>query len=118
MTRKQSLSALALVFAVVAGVALTFNFSSKPEFVSDAQGRLESYLSYSYGPLNCSSAKANGNDWEISCDATDEQHKFVYAVHDGADNPFGFVLTAMNDGAKESRDVDLVSLLGIKTSVN
>lgn len=118
MTRKQSLSALAMVFAVVAGVALSLNFSSKPEFVSNAQDRLESYLNYTYGPLNCSSVKANGNDWDISCNTTDGKHKFAYIVQDRADLPFGFDLTAINDGAIQSVNADLVSLLGIKTSIN
>jgi hypothetical protein len=118
MTRKQIVSVTALLFATIVIYVLCLNFLLKPQFVLDAQERLESYLSYSYGPLDCLSMKDKGGEWEISCNTNDGKYSFIYAVHDAKERPYGFLLTALTDDARDSYSVDLISYLDIKTSSN
>lgn len=118
MTRKQIVGITALFLAVIVIYILCLHFLLKPQFVFVAQERLESYLSYSYGPLDCSGSEDKGGEWEIRCYDNDGKHSFVYAVHDAEDRPYGVLLTAMNGDACDSYNVDLVSCLNIKTNNN
>ncbi|WP_395489012.1 hypothetical protein ACG1VR_13135 [Cedecea davisae] len=116
MTRKWILGAVALTVTLVVALATQLSFSTAPDFVSGAQGRLESYLSYSYGPLHCSSTKDKEQAWTINCAANNGKNNFVYVVHDAQDEPYGFFLTAVNDAARETSGVDLLSYLDIRAN--
>ncbi|VEB98173.1 Uncharacterised protein [Cedecea lapagei] len=107
------------IFLVAAGVVFLSGFtSSVPTYVSGAQDRLESYLSYSYGPQRCSSAKEQSGQWKITCAARNGAREFTYNVYDASDKAYGFTLAALNDSARETRTVDLLTYLDIKTAVN
>ncbi|HEY3987312.1 hypothetical protein [Cedecea sp.] len=114
MKSKWILGAVALTASVAAILVIQLSFFSTPPFVSGAQERLESYLSYSYGPQHCSSVEDTDEGWKISCDANDGKQSFVYIVHDAKEAPYGFFLTAINDAARATYDVDLLSFLDIR----
>lgn len=114
MTKKWAFGAVAVLAA--AGVGMLSGFtSSVPPYVSAAQDRLESYLSYSFGPQHCSSNKQQNGEWNISCATQDGSRQFVYSVDDTSDKAYGFTLTALNDMAWETENVDLLTYLDIKT---
>lgn len=105
------------VFLLAAGVVFLTGFNdSIPSYVSSAQERLGSYLSYSFGPQQCSSAKEQSGKWKITCATREGDRQFVYNVYDASDKARGFTLTALNSTAKETSTTDLLSYLTIKTT--
>ncbi|AIR03613.1 hypothetical protein JT31_02980 [Cedecea neteri] len=116
MTKKWGSAAAVLLLAGGVIVLSGFN-SSVPPFVSTAQDRLESYLSYSFGPQRCSNNKQQNGEWSISCATEDGSRQFVYSVDDTSDKAYGFTLTALNEMARNTENVDLLTFLDIKTPV-
>ena len=114
MTKKWGFVVVACLAAV--GVVLLSGFNATvPPYVSAAQDRVESYLSYSLRPQNCSSNKQQNGAWNISCATQDGLSQFVYSVDDASDKAYGFRLTALNDRARETQNVDLLTYLEIKS---
>ncbi|AIR61954.1 hypothetical protein RJE46_13320 [Cedecea neteri] len=114
MTKKWGFAVVAVLAA--AGVVMVSGFtSSVPPYVSAAQDRVESYLSYSFGPQHCSSNKQQSGEWDILCITQDGSSQFAYSVNDASDKAYGFTLTALNDRARQTQNVDLLTYLEIKS---
>jgi hypothetical protein len=108
-----------LVAAGVVLVAVVFieSYNKNPTYVIDAQGRVQSYLAYSYGPTSCTPENSADGDWMLKCQSANASSTFEYSVRSSAETTEndgrGFYLIAQNKSALDSAKVDLMNYLTI-----
>lgn len=92
------------------------NHYFQPHFVTNAESRLQSYLSSSFGPTNCETEQYGKQKWKIVCQAKPKDQPFEYLVKnfdgDTSDNG-AFSLVALNDRAKINKNTGLLIYLNI-----
>ena len=116
MMKRKSLWVVA-IFWVLGLSVFAFNLHFKPPYVADAEDKLESNLTYTFGPGNCDSRQEPDGEWDIICDVGYDKHSFQYQVYpasDDGDNAEGFYLVALNTDARENINTDLLSYLDIR----
>ncbi|TNV22659.1 hypothetical protein FH968_00970 [Buttiauxella sp. B2] len=106
-----------ITIAAIVGFIFYINISPAPSLVAKAQERLGSYISYSFGPQHCVSAKNKNAEWEITCDAKNSKRSFKYLLTTDKNEPPGYYFTAISKDAKETYKVDLISYLDIRTKL-
>ena len=113
-----SLSVIMLFAGVFCVVVFLLNYSySAPDFVRDSQSRLQSYLTYSYGPVNCTSVKINEESWDVVCDGGYQKQSFEYITHLAEDEKSykgEYYLLAKNNNARKSSREGLMVYLDIR----
>lgn len=111
-----SLSVIMLFAGVFCIVVFLLNYSV-PDFVRDSQSRLQSYLTYSYGPVNCTSVKINEESWDVVCYGGYKKQSFEFITHLAEDEKSykgAYYLLAKNDNARKSSREGLMVYLDIR----
>ena len=114
MNKRKSLWFIALSW--ILGISIfAFNLHFKPPYVADAEEKLESNLTYTFGPGNCDSREEPDGEWDIICDVGYDKHSFQYKVYPESESG-DFYLVALNTDARENVNTDLLSYLDIRKS--
>lgn len=106
-----------MLFAGVFCVVFFLLNHSVPDFVRDSQSRLQSYLTYSYGPVSCTSVKINEDNWDVACDGGYKKQSFEFITHLAEDEKSykdAYYLLAKNDIARKSSREGLMVYLDIR----
>lgn len=117
-------SLLLLPFALLASAATIVSiyqyFFTTPEYVQDAQERVSSYLTSSYGPVSCKSSHKDNIPWDLVCLSPKKKLKFEYTVYPARMAPYdvshSFYIKAVTSDAILSADTNLLHYLKIDTS--
>lgn len=106
-------ASLALVLCAV------YTLNSTPSYVREAEARVASYLSYSYGPTTCKSDEKEVNAWAMKCKIESGQKDLNYTVYPAEKAPEGasrsFYIVAEDTAAKQSAKAELMVYLNINT---
>lgn len=115
-----------IISLVAAPLALllcgAYSFNSAPSYVTDAQTRVSSYLSYSYGPTTCKSDEKEIDAWTMKCQIESGKKDLNYTVYPAEKAPKGasrsFYIVAENTAAEQSAKADLMVYLDINTNAS
>ncbi|WP_310606423.1 hypothetical protein [Buttiauxella brennerae] len=107
-----------LLAVPLAVAAFTLHWhNDAPTYVKDAEERVSSYLSYSYGPTKCMSDQNDANAWTMECQIITSKRDLKYTVYpaDKASEgtPRSFFMVAENKDAQLSAKADLMVYLDI-----
>lgn len=90
-----------------------------PSYVKDAEERVGSYLSYSYGPTTCMSDEKEVNAWAMKCQIASGKKDLNYTVYPAEKASEGssrtFYIVAEDAAAKQSAKAELMVYLNINT---
>lgn len=117
---KRTIATLAFIFsAVITGTVAVITTERKPVYVSDAEMRTGSYLTSSYGPVQCLSSRAPEGQWVMLCVTRNKKYHFEYHVFPAETSPRNesrsFYLVAINEHARESAEEGLMRYLQVDT---
>lgn len=111
-----SFSVIMFFTCVFCVVFFLLNYSV-PDFVRDSQSRLQSYLTYSYGPVKCTSVKISEDSWDVVCNGGYKKQSFEFITHLAEDEKSykdAYYLLAKNDNARKSSREGLMVYLDIR----
>lgn len=111
-----SLSVIMLFAGIFCFVVFMLNYTI-PDFVRASQERLQSYLTYSYGPVKCLSMKIDEDSWDVVCDGGFKKQSFEFITHRAENEKAykdAYYLLAKNDNAKKSSREGLMIYLDIR----
>lgn len=114
---KKTLWGSALTLFLVSAAYGSYNYYSKPAFISKAESKLASFLQYTYGPGGCKAVSITHNSWQMTCNYDEGKSIFKYALYSPDQAPYkvanGFYLVALNDFARQSATEGLTRYLDI-----
>lgn len=117
---KKKITTLAFIFsAVITATTAVLTTERKPVYVSDAETRTGSYLTSSYGPVQCLSSRVPEGEWVMLCVTRNKKYHFEYHVlpaeTSSRSESRSFYLVATSEHARESAEEGLMRYLQVDT---